>query len=325
VTDRAALRLPAAHGRGYSPRAIQIALGLLWLLDGALQFQPSMYSHRFIDMITGTAAGQPAWVASSMTWAAHLVQRDLPVFNTFFALVQVLIGLGLLYRPTVKLALALSLPWALVVWWVGEGFGMLFTDTANPLTGAPGAVVLYAIVALIVWPTPQPGGVLGVQRARMAWGALWLLMAWLWLLESSSSADATSSAIAAAPSGMGWLRAVQDWTASATKGNGLVIAFALAAASAAIGLAVAANRRPRPFLALAIVLNLGYWVLGQGLGGVFAGGATDPNAAPLFVLLALALYALTPASERPTADAGLVPARGGARMRGAPPRAVSAR
>ena len=73
--------------------------------------------------------------------------------------------MGLLYRPTVKLALAVSFAWVLVVWWFGEGFGMLFMNMANPLTGAPGAVLLYAIVGLLVWPNGRPGGLLGVRGA----------------------------------------------------------------------------------------------------------------------------------------------------------------
>ena len=35
-----------------------------------------------------------------------------------------------------------------------------------------------------------------------------------------------------------------------------------------------------------MVLQLLYWLVGQGFGGIFQGGATDPNAAPLFILLA---------------------------------------
>ena len=119
-------------------------------------------------------------------------------------------------------------------------------------------------------------------------------MAWLWLLAPNSSANATHDAINAAPSGMSWLSTVQDWAAEGAQGNGLVIALVLAAVSAAIGIAVAIDWRPRQFLVLAIVLNLLYWVLGQGFGGIFEGGATDPNAGLLFVLLALALYPLTP-------------------------------
>ena len=119
-------------------------------------------------------------------------------------------------------------------------------------------------------------------------------MGFLWLLEANSSANATRNAINAAPSGMSWLSTVQDWVANRAAGNGLIIALALALASAVIGIGVAIGRRPRALLWLAIILNLAYWVLGQGFGGIFQGGATDPNAGPLFILLAVAVYALIP-------------------------------
>jgi hypothetical protein len=278
----------ASDGR----RAFQTALGLIWLLDGALQFQPFMYSKGFIQMLTATAAGQPHWLASSISWAADLAQSNLTVFNTLFALTQVAIGLGLLYRRTVKPALVLSLAWALVVWWFSEGFGMLFA-AANPLTGAPGAVLLYAIIGLLVWPGERPGGLLGLRGARITWCALWLVMAWAWLLAPNSSANATSSAIMSAP-GAGFLHSLQSSAASGASGHGLVIAIVLALVSATIGVAIAKNWRPAPFIAVAIVLNLGYWVVGQGFGGIFyTNSATDPNAGPLFVLLSLVLYSLT--------------------------------
>jgi hypothetical protein len=273
-------------------RAVQTALGALWLLDGGLQFQSFMYSHGFIEMLTEMASGQPGWVASSVRWGAHTADHHLAVYNTIFALVQVAIGAGLLCRRTVKPALVLSFAWALVVWWFGEAFGMMFMTMASPLTGAPGAVALYALIGLIVWPNGRAGGLLGGRGALIAWSALWLAMAWLWLEAPSSSANAISGAIAQAPSGMSWLSTFQEWAAEATRGDGLAIALVLAAASAAIGIAVAAGWRARWFLGLAIVLNLLYWTLGQGFGGMFEGGATDPNAGILFVLLALAMWPL---------------------------------
>lgn len=280
-------------------RAIQSALGLVWLLDGGLQFQSFMYSSGFIQMLTGNASGQPGWLASSVEWGAHTAQQHQIIWNTLFAVTQVLIGMGLLYRPTVKAALGASFAWALVVWWFGEAFGMLFMNMASPLTGAPGAALLYAMVGLLVWPSARPGGLLGVRGARIAWAAVWLVMAWLWLLGPNSSANATRDAINAAPSGMSWLSTAQEWAASAAKGNGLPIALVLAGVSAAIGVAVAVGWRSRQFLLLAIALSLAYWVLGQGFGGIFEGGATDPNSGLLFVLFAGALYGLVPPREHP--------------------------
>jgi hypothetical protein len=287
------------HFAGDRARAIQSALGAIWLLDGALQLQSFMYSSGFVAMLTGNAAGQPRWLSSSITWGAHLASHHLAFWNTLFALTQILIGLGLLHRPTVKVALAASFGWALVVWWFGEGFGMLFMNMANPLTGAPGAAFLYALVGLLVWPNGRPGGLLGERGAKIAWAALWLVMAWLWLLGPTSGAEAARAAIVAAPSGMSWLSTLQEWAADAARGNGLPIALVLAALSAAIGVCVAIDWRPRGFLACAIGLSVVYWLLGQGLGGIFEGGATDPNAGPLFVLLACAMYALAPRAGRP--------------------------
>ncbi|MFZ2052331.1 MAG: hypothetical protein WB698_11250 [Solirubrobacteraceae bacterium] len=282
-----------------SRRSLQTVVGLIWLLDGGLQFQSFMYSHGFIEMLTGMTPGQPGWISGSVNWAAHTAEHHLDVYNTLFALVQCFIGLGLLYRRTVKPALAVSFAWALVVWWFGEAFGMMFMSMASPLTGAPGAVLLYALIGLIVWPNDRPGGLLGVRGARTAWATLWLVMAWLWLEAPSSNASAISQSIKAAPSGMSWLSSLQEWLAKGLHGNGVALAIVLGLISAAIGIAVAANWRPKTLLTIAIVLNLVFWVVGQGFGGIFEGGATDPNAGLLFIVLAAALWWLIPYGHQP--------------------------
>jgi hypothetical protein len=277
-----------------SRRSIQTVLGLIWVLDGALQFQSFMYGKGFIQMLQAMMAGQPHWLSSSVSWGATTMQSHQGAFNTLAALIQVAIGLGILYRRTTKAAILLSFGWSLVVWWFGEAFGMLFMNMAVPLTGAPGAVLLYALIGAIVWPNDRPGGLLGLRGARIAWAALWLVMAWLWLLAPSSSSNAIHDAINAAPSGMSWLSSVQNAAASITSGSDFVWALILAVLSAAIAVAVVMNWRAKEFLILAAALNLIFWVVGQGLGGVFQGGATDPNAGLLFIVLAYTLYTLVP-------------------------------
>src|SRR5580658_4366052 len=118
-------------------RAVQTFLGLIWLLDGGLQFQSFMYGKGFIQMLTGMAPSQPHWLASSLMWGASTMQHHQVLYNTLCALLQIAIGLGILYRETVKQALIVSFVWVLVVWWFGEAFGMLFMNMANLLTGAP--------------------------------------------------------------------------------------------------------------------------------------------------------------------------------------------
>ncbi len=124
-------------------------------------------------------------------------------------------------------------------------------------------------------------------------------MGWLWLIAPNSSANATRDAISAAPSGMAWLNTVLSHAARITEGNGFLIALILAIASIAIGVAVGIGWQARTFLWFAIYLNIIYWIVGQGLGGLATGSATDVNAAPLFILLACALYSTLP---RPASD-----------------------
>lgn len=285
-----------------STRGAQTVLGLIWLLDAGLQFQSFMYSKGFVAMLTSMDSSQPRWLAASVNWGAHVAGGNLTVYNTLFALTQAALGFGLLYRPTVRAALLGGFAWSLIVWWFGESFGMLFMNGAQPLTGAPGAVVVYALVGLVIWPG-RPGGLLGVRGARIMWASLWLLSAYLWLLQSSSAANATRDMIDAAPSGMSWLSSTQDGFASVAHGNGLLIALLLGALSAAIGLGVGLNRGAKQLLVASIVLQLLYWLVGQGFGGIFQGDATDPNAAPLFILLACALMPLARYDLRPSAAA----------------------
>ncbi len=94
------------------------------------------------------------------------------------------------------------------------------------------------------------------------------------------------------------MTSVQNGFASITGGNGLVFAIVLSAASTAIAFAVLMNWRAKEFLILATVLNVIFWVVGQGLGGIFAGGATDPNAGLLFIVLGYTLYTLVPYEQR---------------------------
>ncbi len=119
-----------------SQRALQIALGLLWILDAALQFQPFMFGQGFVtNNILSNAQGQPFVLGDFITHIGNFLAPDIAVWNTFFALIQLFIGVALLFRRTVKPALAVSFVWILGVWILGEGMGMLLTGTATALNG----------------------------------------------------------------------------------------------------------------------------------------------------------------------------------------------
>ncbi len=143
----------ADHASAGPRRRLQIALGLLWLLDAALQFQPYMFSRAFAtDVLAASAAGSPALIAGPVRTASELVLHNVAAWNAAFAVTQLALAAGLLWRPAVRAALAGTIVWSLAVWWLGESFGGIFAGAASPLTGAPGAVILYALAALLAWP-----------------------------------------------------------------------------------------------------------------------------------------------------------------------------
>ena len=114
--------------------------------------------------------------------------------NAVFAVTQLALGLGIAWRPTVRVALAASVPWALGVWWVGEGLGGVLAGTASPVGGAPGAVFLYALLAVLLWPANRAPGAsasfaaaraVGPRVARALWLVVWGSMALFALLPAS--------------------------------------------------------------------------------------------------------------------------------------------
>jgi hypothetical protein len=133
-------------------------------------------------------------------------------------------------------------------------------------------------------------GPLGVGGALAVWSGFWIFSAGLWLLPANRTADAISSAIRGMAVGQpGWYGAFLSAVANGLSGHGVLVAWLLALVSLVIGLGPVVTRRPMWFLAAGAVLQLAFWITGMALGGILTGNATDPNIAPLVVLLAVGM------------------------------------
>jgi hypothetical protein len=280
-------------------RALQLGLAAIWLLVGVLQYQSFMYSKAFTQMIAVTAPGNPSVIARPITWDATLVEHHLVLINTIFATIQILIGLGIAFRPTVRIALAASVAWAIGVWWFGEGLGGILNGAGSPLNGAPGAVIIYALLAVLLWPADRTTSApftaaraVGAQLARALWLVLWLSLAYFALTPAHRAPQALNGMIAGMESGEpGWLSAIDRGAASLVAGQGLAASIVLAVALVLIAIGV---YLPKPAakatLVLAIVVAVVIWFVGEGLGTILTGGGTDPNSGPLLVLLTLTYW-----------------------------------
>ena len=284
-------------------RALQLGLAGVWLLDALLQYQPVMFTRAFGQMLAASAAGNPGVVARPITWDAALVEHHAVALNAVFATIQLLLGLGIALRPLTRFALAASVAWSLAVWWLGEGLGGVLTGTANPVTGAPGAVILYALLAVLLWPAdrvPQASDTapftaaraVGVRAARALWLVLWLSLAWFTLQSANRASLALHDLLASQANGEpGWLAAIENGAATTVGSHGLAVSIVLAAAFVLVSAGVFLPRpAARATVLLALVLAAVIWVAGQALGAILAGGATDPNSGLLLALIALAYW-----------------------------------
>jgi hypothetical protein len=293
-------------------RVLQLVLAAIWLLDGLLQYQSFMYTGAFGQMLGGTAAGNPGVVADPISWNAALVANHLVLLNTVFATIQLLLGLGIAYRPTVRVALAASIAWSLAVWWFGEGLGGVLTGSASPVSGAPGAVIVYALLAVLLWPGGRPDvtapavafRAVGAPVARLLWLVLWGSLAYFALTPANRAPQALHNLVASMAAGEpGWVAGLENQAAAVLAHQGLIASIVLAVALIAIAAGV---YMPPPLarstLLLALVVAAFIWVFGEAFGQILAGGATDPNSAPLLALLALAYWPLGtagPPEEKP--------------------------
>ena len=292
-------------------RWLQLALAGIWLLDAVLQFQSFMFSRGFSQMLAATAPGNPAVIAGPINWSARIIAGHGTLTNAIFAFIQLGIALGIAWRPTVRLALGASIPWALGVWWLGEGLGGILNGAGGPVNGAPGAVIIYALLAVLLWPgrrdRPAPfaaGLFTGANVARSLWLVLWGGLAYLATLPATRAPNALGGDVSAMASGQpGWLSGLDDHLGAFLTGHGPAMAVVLAIA---LGLVAVSVCLPRPAARAGVALAVGtaafIWIA-EGLGGMLTGGGTDPNSGPLLALVALAYWPLASAASSATAQA----------------------
>jgi cytochrome oxidase Cu insertion factor (SCO1/SenC/PrrC family) len=317
--DRTALRrlhavLFGPTADGYSEpsarRFVRICFGLLWIIDGLLQAQREMPTAFISRVITPGLDSSPRWLADAVEplariWTRHPVAADAVT-------VWIQVGLGLLILVggrgiLSRASLGLSVAWSLCVWVVGEFLGGLLAPGASWLTGAPGAVLVYALAGALLlapWRWWESGRC--TRLVRWVVGAWILLGAGLQALpwEGSWAADGLSEPFRSG-AGMDQPRLLRrpiatmaTWSLSHPAiVNGVLIVLLLC-----VGVGLCASARSE-FLLAGLVLCAATWWLGQDF-GVLGGTGTDPNAAlPLGLLLAAAWpgWSLSSA-QQPQAD-----------------------
>ncbi len=300
-----------------SRKVLQRILGVLWLIDGLLQFQPQMFTMNMVNgIMKPMLTGQPGFVGPSLQFIVTQTTLHLTAVNLLIAIVQVLLGVSFLVLPNrwIKVSVVISIVWAFIVWYGGEGMSMLLTGQSSILTGAPGAVLLYPLLGLAIWPREQSSGdrsgettktadegLLSRRVLRWVLAGFWVFAALLQLQPNWWQAGQISQSTGALIGQGGLntvivdpvLQGISNITANAEIPLNIILIVVFLALG--IGLAVVKDQQVRPFLIASLVLSVIIWYLTQGFGMILTGMATDFNSGLLLVLLALSCWPKVPA------------------------------
>jgi len=197
-------------------------------------------------------------------------------------------------------ALAASAGWSLGVWWFGEGLGGVLTPAASPASGAPGAAVIYALLAVVLWPSDRSaprsafvaGRAVGEWPARVLWLVLWGAVAYLSAGAATRSPQYLRDMITQLASGEpSWVAGIDGGAARLLAGQGAAVSIGLALAFAVIAVGIFFPApAARGTVVVAVAVSAAIWIVGENFGGMLTGSGTDPNSGPPLALLAVAYW-----------------------------------
>jgi cytochrome oxidase Cu insertion factor (SCO1/SenC/PrrC family) len=290
--------LSEARSRTY----LRMAFGVVWIIDGALQFQASMPLGLANNVVAPAAAGTPSWLHALMFDGIGIWNNHPIALAVGTAWIQIGIGVLLLISngKVGRLGALVSVGWASLIWLIGNGAGGIFHSGNSILFGWPGAPLFY--IAAGVWLALPVGNfperfsryTLRGLSVLLAVGALLqcLPSAGFWHGGNANALTVMSKSMAATPQphGLAWL-VKKTGDVAGTLGGGFNVMVILWLLVCAVGLWFAYERSFRWPTRTLIVGCVALWVVVQDV-PLWGGLATDLNS---FVPIAILAWCASPA------------------------------
>lgn len=293
---------PGGLGEARSRTYLRMAFGAIWLIDGILQFQASMPLGMANGIVAPAAAGTPSWLHALMFDGIGIWNNHPIALAVGTAWLQVGIGLLLIVSNATigRIAAAVSVGWAGLIWLVGNGAGGIFQSTNSILFGWPGASLFYLVAG--VW-LALPSKNFPARFSRYTLRGLSVLALIGALLQSLPSRGfwhggntnalttmSTNMTATSQPQALAWI--VQHFGDFAgTIGGGFNVIVIIWLGVCAVGLWMASDRDWRWPTRTFVIGCLVFWVVAQDV--PFWGGlATDVNS---LIPLAILAWCASPA------------------------------
>lgn len=119
--------------------AMRIVFGVVWTVDGLLKFQPGVAAS-LSGMISNAGQGQPAWLEPWFSFWSQTVSGNPTFFATSIGLLELALGLALVFGFLRKIAYTGGFFLSLVIWSVPEGFGGPYGPSSTDI----GTGIIYA-------------------------------------------------------------------------------------------------------------------------------------------------------------------------------------
>jgi uncharacterized membrane protein YphA (DoxX/SURF4 family) len=127
----------------------RLLLGIAWLTDGVLKFS-SGFVDNFLSAVQSSQANAPSWLSGWFSfWATQASAHPQAIVYTV-GLLEVLLGLALVFGFLRKLAYSGGVALALLIWAVPEGFGGPYQTGTGGTDIGTGVIYAIAFLGLIL-------------------------------------------------------------------------------------------------------------------------------------------------------------------------------
>src|SRR6266705_1091920 len=123
----------------------RIAFGVIWLIDGVLEWQPADF-HNFLQLITAMSQGQPAPLGAVISAGQAVVAINPTLANGLLAALETAVGLSLITNMLSRWALRISVLLAALIWVFSKMLSMVFMAGSTDVQSGP----LYVLVSLML-------------------------------------------------------------------------------------------------------------------------------------------------------------------------------
>lgn len=126
---------------------IRIIMGVVWLIDGYLKFQPGLVDS-FPDMVKRAGDGQPSWLQPWFNFWYNITLTNAGPYVYATGLLELALGITLVLGLMRKISYAGGIIFSLLIWAVPEGLGGPYGPGSTDI--GTGVIYSFVFLSLIV-------------------------------------------------------------------------------------------------------------------------------------------------------------------------------